>query len=409
MRHETTDIAIVGGGLIGASLALALQPLAQRANLKITLLESHPPEQHPQDQPSFDGRSSALAWKTRLIYEQLGLWQQLQSHAYPIEHIEVSDRGYAGTTNLHHQEMGVDALGYVVSNRGLGQVLWQAMQERKAAQLLVPAQVEKVTFNADHTATLQAQLENQTIALQARLVVLADGGRSGLKQQLGIHDQVHDYRQTALIANLQLARPHGNWAYERFAGDGALALLPLTAQAAALVWTRPGSEALRLAELPETDFLAELQQAFGFRAGLFTQVSDRFAYPLKKVRATEQVRQNLVLLGNAAHYLHPVAGQGYNLAIRGVMSLATWLQQAWQDSQHQALPFHPGDLSLLQAWADSRLQDQDEVIGFSHGLIQLFANDTPLLGHARSLGLMGLAQCTPLRHWITRKAMGMES
>ncbi|SFX39424.1 2-octaprenyl-6-methoxyphenyl hydroxylase [Marinospirillum alkaliphilum] len=409
MQQIECDIAIIGGGLVGASLALALQPLVKQLGLQVCLMESHPPMlgQPEHWQPSFDARSSALSWGTRLIYEQLGLWQDLSRHVYPIKHIHVSDRGYLGSSQLDHEEQQVDALGYVVPNAWLGQVLWQGLQQAGSTRLLAPASIQSVHFPSPDQAVLQGTLDDAPLQLKTRLVVVADGGRSGIKQQLGIADRVHDYEQTALIANVRMSRPHRGWAYERFAADGPMALLPLAGQDMALVWTRPGQQAQLDAALPEAEFIQRLQQSFGKRAGRFQQVGERFAYPLKKVRAVEQVRRNLVVLGNAAHYLHPVAGQGYNLAIRGVMSLAQALQTGATQARAEGQPFHPGDLTLLESWQAQRMMDQDEVIGFSHGLIQLFGSSLPLLGHARAAGLIGLNLLAPARRWLAAKAMGV--
>lgn len=407
-----TDIAIVGGGLVGASLALALRPLAEQQGLKVTLLESHPPSLMAKEaswQPSFDARSSALSWGTRLIYENLGLWQQLQPHAYPIENIHVSDKGFLGSTQLNHQEQGVEALGYVVPNAWLGEQLWQALAATQDwLEVLAPAVIEQVRFPDPEQVKIAGQLNSKPLELQARLLVVADGGRSGLKQQLGIADQVYDYQQTALVTNVRLSRPHQGWAYERFFGEGALALLPLQGQEMALVWTGPGQTAETWAQLPEQAFLAQLQATFGNRAGRFQKVGERFAYPLKKIRSKEQVRRNLVILGNAAHYLHPVAGQGYNLAIRGVISLATALEQAATQARQVGEVFHPGHLSVLEAWQQQRLPDQDAVVGFSHNLINLFAKDQAWLGHGRAAGLIGLNLVSPARRWLAKKAMGLE-
>ena len=234
----------------------------------------------------------------------------------------------------------------------------------------------------------EGELEGKPLALKAKLVVLADGGRSGIKQQLGIADAIHDYEQTAIIANVRMSKPHQGWAYERFAADGPMALLPLAGRDMALVWTRTNEQAATDAVLGDAEFLQAIQKSFGNRAGRFQKVGERFAYPLKKVRSKEQVRRNLVLLGNTAHYLHPVAGQGYNLAIRGVMSLAEALAAGAQEAASQGRNFHPGELPLLEKWQAQRSSDQNNVIGFSHGLIALFANDTPLLGHE-----IGRASC----------------
>jgi len=410
MQQQEYDLAIVGGGLVGASLAIALQPLAEKLNWKICLIENQPPTDEPciKDwQPSFDARSTAISWGTRLIYERLGLWQDLEQHANPIEHIQITDRGFLGATQLHNTEQQVAALGYVVPNIWLGKVLWKGLAAAKNTQVLAPATINYVSFPNPEQALLEGELEDKPLALKAKLVVLADGGRSGIKQQLGIADDVHDYEQTAIIANVRMSKPHHLWAYERFAADGPMALLPLAGRDMALVWTRTSEQAEVDTALNDAAFLQAIQKSFGNRAGRFQKVGERFAYPLKKIRAKEQVRQNLVLLGNTAHYLHPVAGQGYNLAIRGVITLAEALAKGAQQAIDQGLVFHPGDLPLLEKWQAERVGDQAGVIGFSHGLIALFANDAPLLGHARAAGLIGLNLTAPLRRWIAAKAMGV--
>lgn len=409
------DLVIIGGGLVGASLALALQPLAEQLNWNICLVENQPPAAESdlqasslqKWQPSFDGRSTALAWGTRQIYERLGLWDALQQHANPIEHIQITDRGFLGSTQLHNTEQQVPALGYVVPNSWLGKVLWQGLAKAKNTHVLAPAAITSVSFPSAEQAVLEGQLNGAALTLKARLVVLADGGRSGIKQQLGIADEVHNYEQSAIVANVRMSKPHQGWAYERFATDGPMALLPLAGRDMALVWTRTSEQVAAEMGKNDAEFLHAIQQSFGNRAGRFQKVGERFAYPLKKVRAKEQVRRNLVLLGNTAHYLHPVAGQGYNLAIRGVMTLADALAKGAQQAADNRQAFHPGELPLLQQWQAQRDLDQSSVIGFSHGLIALFANDTPLLGHARAAGLIGLNLTAPLRRWITAKAMGV--
>lgn len=410
LGNKNFDLIIIGGGLVGASLAIALQPLAEKLNWKICLVENQPPAKEPsikQWQPSFDARSTAISWGTRLIYERLGLWQALEEHANPIQHIQVTDRGFLGSTQLHHTEQQVSALGYVVPNIWLGKVLWQGLAAAKNTQVLAPAIINSVNFPNPDQALLKGHLDGKPLELKARLVILADGGRSGIKQQLGIADDVHDYEQTAVIANVRLSKPHQGWAFERFAADGPMALLPLAGRDMALIWTRTSDQAEIDAALGDTEFLQAIQKSFGSRAGRFQKVGERFAYPLKKVRSKEQIRRNLVLLGNTAHYLHPVAGQGYNLAIRGVVTLAEALAAGAQQATDAGQTFHPGELALLEKWQAQRSLDQAGVIGFSHGLIALFANDTPLLGHARAAGLIGLNLTAPLRRWITAKAMGV--
>ena len=410
LGNKNYALVMIGGGLVRDSLAIALQPLAEKLNWKICLVEHQPPTQEPSIkdwQPSFDARSTAISWGTRLIYERLGLWQDLEQHANPIKDIQITDRGFLGSSQLHASEQQVAALGYVVPNIWLGKVLWKGLAAAKNTQVIAPAAISSVEFPHPDYALLKGQLEGQSLTLKANLVVLADGGRSGIKQQLGIADAIHDYEQTAIIANVRMSKAHQGWAYERFAADGPMALLPLAGRDMALIWTRTNQQAETDTSLDDQAFLQAIQKSFGSRAGRFQKVGERFAYPLKKVRSKEQVRRNLVLLGNTAHYLHPVAGQGYNLAIRGVMSLADALTSGAQQAANQNQMFHPGELPLLEKWQAQRSPDQAGVIGFSHGLIALFANDTPWLGHARAAGLIGLNLTAPLRRWIAAKAMGI--
>ena len=327
-------LAIIGGGLVGASLALALQHSARQRGWQIHLIEPFAPGE--EYQPSYDARSTALSYGTRLIYQRLGLWQQIAERAEPILHIHVSDSGRPGAARLSAQTEGVPALGYVVENAWIGHCLWQALDERVVTRHC-PAEIDN----------LQAQADGYRLtftdgrSLDCALAVLADGGRSGLREQLGIELDREPYGQTALIANITPGKPHGGQAFERFTDQGPMAMLPLRDNRCALVWTRPEQDANRLAALNEADFLAELQQAFGYRLGALQQVGARHLYPLALIEAREQVRTGLVVLGNAAHSLHPIAGQGYNLSLRDTQALAETLL-----GSDAAL----GDLSVLQAY-----------------------------------------------------------
>jgi 2-octaprenyl-6-methoxyphenol hydroxylase len=236
--------------------------------------------------------------------------------------------------------------------------------------------------------------------LDCELAILADGGRSGLRQQLGIHCQQRSYQQTAIITNVTPAQLHDGWAFERFTPDGPMALLPMVDNRFVLIWTRPPAEAERLAALPEPAFLDALQDCFGYRMGRFLQVGQRHLYPLALARSSEQVRRNLVVLGNAAHSLHPIAGQGYNLSLRDAMTLADTLL----DSQAPL-----GDLATLQDYVAAQQLDQDLTIGFSDQITRLFSNRTPGLSLGRRLGLLGLELCPPAKHLFALQAMGLGS
>ncbi|MDW5375957.1 2-octaprenyl-6-methoxyphenyl hydroxylase [Halomonas sp. HP20-15] len=403
MGVTTVDIAIVGGGLVGASLGCALAPLIERHGLRVAVIEAAPLATPSRSdlleayQPSFDVRASAIALGSRWHFEALGVWPDLAREATAIETIHVSERGRLGATRLTAREMQAEALGYVMPNAWMGRVLHARLGELEL-DWQCPARVESIAPQSDgHRLALS---NGET--LDAGLTVLADGSRSGLKERLGIASQTTPYEQSALIATLEVSRPHRGVAFERFAPDGPLALLPLTGNRMELIWTHEqGREQATLA-LDDAAFLARLQAAFGERVGRFRRVGERHVYPLSLVTAQETARPGLAVLGNAAHSLHPVAGQGFNLALRGVMDLVTALEAGLANGQG------PGEMRVMQDFEARRERDRHNVIRFSDGLIRLFGLDHPLLSHARAAGLTGLNLAGPLRRTLARRAMGIE-
>ncbi|WP_457943400.1 2-octaprenyl-6-methoxyphenyl hydroxylase [Vreelandella alkaliphila] len=396
----THDIVIVGGGLVGASLGCALAPLIERYGWRVAIVEAAAlPENAEKSawQPSFDARASAIAEGSAQRFRQLGVWEAMRSEATPIKRIHISERGRLGATRLSAQELGVSALGHVIPNAWMGRVLHHHLQQLPI-EWHCPATVAQLTPQANgHRLVLSDDSE-----LTAALTILADGGRSGLKEQLGISSRHRSYEQTAVIAHVGISQPHEGVAYERFTTEGPIALLPLPGQAMELVWTHAsGTEQARLA-LSDSAFLRQLQAAFGDRVGRFTRVGQRFSYPLSLITAEEPVRPGLAVLGNAAHALHPVAGQGFNLALRSVMDLVEALAQGAQNQR--AL----GDMDMLLAFEQRRAQDRANVIRFSDGLVRLFGYSLPLLPHARAAGLVGLNLVGPLRRSLARRAMGLE-
>ncbi|WP_271271921.1 2-octaprenyl-6-methoxyphenyl hydroxylase [Aliamphritea hakodatensis] len=403
------DIVIVGGGMVGASLAAALIQASQTLGLKIAIIEAHAlPESAVEGyQPSYDARSTALAYGSRVIYERMGLWDTLQTHLAAISDIHVSDQGRFGMTRLHAADENVPALGYVVENRWLGQVLLNRLQADDVTNIefICPATVTDIQPAAEN---MQLQLEHagESTQLTAELVVMADGGRSPLRQKMGIGYQQQDYQQHAIVTNLTPGQPHNGMAYERFTRNGPMALLPLEDQngepRVALVWTVPSEQLDETLALSDEDFMARLHDTFGYRLGYFQRVGERHHYPLKLTFAEEQVRSGLVLLGNAAHALHPIAGQGYNLALRGAVRLAEYIIQTKQ--QGQAL----GQLADLQAFQEQVRGDQQKTVGFSDQTMKLFSNNQPLLALGRSAGLQVMDTCPLLKTVFARSAMGLD-
>ncbi|WP_300730870.1 2-octaprenyl-6-methoxyphenyl hydroxylase [Pseudomonas sp.] len=385
------NLAIIGGGLVGASLALALQAGAKARGWKIVLIEPFAPGN--SFQPSYDARSSALSYGARLIYERLGVWASLSERAEPIKDIHVSDRGRFSTARLSARDEGVPALGYVVENAWLGHCLWKGL-DPDVIQWRCPVEVTQLQpLENGYRLSL-----NDDTTLDCDLAVLADGGRSGLREQLGIHVSKRPYDQSALIANITPSQPHEGRAFERFTEEGPMALLPLPDNRCALVWTRLGMDAQRLAELDERLFLSELQGVFGYRLGTLKHVGARHLYPLTLIEAQEQVRPHLVVLGNAAHSLHPIAGQGFNLSLRDAQALAETLLASDKT---------PGDLATLLSYQHRQALDQTLTIGFSDQVTRLFGSDQTLISFGRNLGLLGLDLLPPAKRWFARQAMGL--
>lgn len=385
------QLAIIGGGLVGASLALALQAGAKARGWKIVLIEPFAPGSSYQ--PSYDARSTALSYGTRQIYQRLGLWPIISERAEPIAQIHVSDRGRFGAARLLASDEGVPALGYVVENAWLGHCLWQAL-DPEVVTWRCPAEVVAMHSLGDgYRLTL-----NDDSILDCDLAVLADGGRSGLREQLGIAVNQQTYQQSALIANISASQAHLGQAFERFTAAGPMAMLPLADNRCALVWTRPTADAERLLNLNDGGFLAELQDAFGYRLGALHKVGARHLYPLALTEAQEQVRPHLVVLGNAAHSLHPIAGQGYNLSLRDTLELAETLLAS-------NAPL--GQLACLQGYLERQRLDQQMTVGFSDQVTKLFTSDQPWLAAGRNLGLLGLDLLPPAKRWFARQAMGL--
>ncbi|MCK0744811.1 2-octaprenyl-6-methoxyphenyl hydroxylase [Chromohalobacter nigrandesensis] len=399
MPSNRVDIAIVGGGLVGASLASALAPLIERHGLRVAVIEAAPlnATQPTTFQPSFDARASAIAQGSRRHFERLGVWASMAERATPIRQIHVSERGRFGATRLTADEFHLDALGYVIPNAWMGRVLHAGL-ESLPLTWHCPARVEDIVPIADgHRLTL-----SDGACLEAGLTVLADGGRSGLKERLGIASQAQSYEQHALIANVEIGRDHAGVAFERFSTLGPMALLPLAGRRMALVWTHAKAPREETLGWSDAECLRRLQEAFGDRLGRFRRIGQRDAYPLSLVTANEPVRPHLAIMGNAAHSLHPVAGQGFNLALRGVMDLVTSLEAGL--ARGQAI----GSASLLGDFEARRAADRRNVIRFSDGLIRLFGIEHAAFSHLRAAGLVGLNIVSPLRRTLARRAMGLE-
>jgi len=358
--------------MVGASFALALRT----TRLRVLLIEGVPPDS--ASQPSFDERTTALGNGSRQIFESLGVWADMAADAAGIRSIHVSDAGRFGVARLDAQEQGVQAFGYVVPNRVIGRVLWQALRTAPNIALAMPAQVQRATL-LEHGVELEVLREGVTERVRASVAVAADGAGSVLRASAGIEAEVEDYDQVAIVVNAATDKPNSGEAFERFTASGPLAVLPTVGGGYTVVWAVRPERAAELLALEDQAFAAELLDSFGWRAGRWTRVGRRNQYPLALSRATQTVAGRVVLIGNAAQALHPVAGQGFNLGLRDAATLAEMLAAGHEN------PDFTGLLARFAAW---RAEDRQGVTRFTDGLVKLFGSDLPGLGLVRNFGLL---------------------
>lgn len=397
--EQALDLVIAGGGMAGSLLAYVL--LSQNPALKLAIVEQSP-ELASGEQPSkasFDSRSIALAHGSVELLQQWDLWQDLKQSGCAIEHIQISDRGHFGKTYLNAADYQLTALGQVIEVEAIGEVLWQKLKA-------FTTQGRLSWFYKDAISALNPTTELQHISLksgaqlQSKLLVIAEGGLSPSRALAGFELKSDDYQQHALIANIGLSDSHQHKAFERFTPTGPLALLPLTRQRYSLVWTLTPEQAAQHLNQSDAAFLAALQQAAGHRAGVFKSVGQRVVYPLSLKRATEAARHRTVLLGNSLHNLHPIAGQGFNLAIRDIFSLSLLLQKHQTDA---------GCYQLTKAYQQARLPDTQQVILYTDSLVRLFSNSSRLMALGRNTGLFALNLCPELKQVVANQAMGLNS
>jgi 2-octaprenyl-6-methoxyphenol hydroxylase len=384
------DVAIVGGGMVGASCALALSGTGR----SVVLIEGVAPASSAQ--PSFDERTTALGNASRRIFEGLGVWEAIEQSCAAIRTIHVSDAGRFGFARLKASEQGIDAFGYVVANRAIGNALWGRLANAPGVSLRVPARPQSVAIAPD-AVTVTIDAEGVRERLTARVVVAADGAHSSVRSAAGIAASVEDYGQIALVANVQADRPNDGTAFERFSSCGPLAVLPLRDGSFTVVWTVLPAHAAQILAMPDDAFLKELQMRFGWRAGCFVHAGRRASYALNLTRAAATVAERTVLIGNAAQALHPVAGQGFNLGLRDAAMLAELIVAGGED---------PGAAELLKQFANWRASDRNGVIRFTDGLIKLFGDKRRGVGMLRNLGLLLFDLTPPAKSALARVSAG---
>jgi 2-octaprenyl-6-methoxyphenol hydroxylase len=387
------DLIIVGGGLAGNTLAFALR----NSGLKIALVESMTRDE--QFQSALGDRALALSAGTVDTLASLGLWQGVADKGTAIQGIHVSDRGHFGKTRLSARKEKVNALGYVITARDIESHIAEMVDGTPIRQFR-PARVIAMTAG-DHQAEITIAHDNNPQTLSASLLVGADGGNSAVRGLAGIGQKISDYDQTALVSTLKTSLPHHNIAFERFTETGPLALLPLGSYRSALIWTRRHADASNLLNASDDQFINALQDCFGYRLGALTLAAPRRAFPVSLVRAEKMIAVRSVLIGNAAHQLHPVAGQGFNLGMRDVIQLAANLLE--QSSAGNDI----GAADFLQAYARRRQADHDRTIQFTDSLVRLFSSQSTMLALARNTGMTLLDHSSFGKSLLSRHAMGL--
>jgi len=387
------DVAIVGGGMVGATLGVALAPL----NLRVALIEAIP--HNAAAQPSFDERTTALSNGSRRILETIGVWPALDALATPIAKIHVSDQGRFGFARIDAAEQGLAALGYVIANRALGSALWSRLERSEGLKVFCPAEVSHLSVQ-DQAVKIEIAQAGAATAIDAKLIVAADGAQSAVRNAFGVAAEVRDYGQTAVITTVLPQRFHNNVAYERFTPSGPLALLPLDGGRCTLVLTLTKDAAQSAMTWSDQEFLAEVQRRFGFRLGRFLKVGRRATYPLSLSQSARTSAQRCVIIGNAAQGLHPVAGMGFNLGLRDVACLAELI------AENAAEAADPGGIKLLAEYDAWRTADRRGVIGFTDGLVRVFSNPLGAVRRLRNLGLLAFDLLPPAKSALSRLSTG---
>lgn len=385
---EFYDAIIVGGGPVGLMLSIGLAEQGR----KVLLVERSLPE----FSPSFDGRVLALTYASKRFLEQLNIWQKLEPHTTSIEHVHVSQKGYMGLTHLHAKEMNVPALGYSVTASDLGNVLWSNAEAHKSIRVLTES--ELVSYEQqDDKMLVQLQVQDTLFTFQSLLLVGSDGTQSKVRELMGVELQEKSYDAFGVIAKIETELNPQGWSFERFTKEGPVALLPMTENFHKAVMVLPSKKMDWVKSLNDKEFIQAFSEKMGERLGRFLSVSERVIYPLKETYALEMAKGRTVLMGNAAHTQHPVAAQGLNL---GIADIQVFLEVVQENSDI-------GEPSGLQVYQIKQQPHHEKIMGLTDGLIHIFQNASPVIGHMRGIGLMVMEAAPALRQRFTRMGMGI--
>ncbi|MGK0296441.1 MAG: 2-octaprenyl-6-methoxyphenol hydroxylase [Gammaproteobacteria bacterium] len=389
------DIAIVGGGLVGASLACSLA----HSDFRVAVLEQY--SLGAERQPSYDERGLALSLSSCRILDAIHVWSFLANKAIPIRHIHISDRGKFGSVRLHAADLQINAMGYVVKAREIGEVILEKLSKIENVDYLCPQKISEIKISSDH---VNIKLDD-TIKLESiscKLLVAADGSNSCIRENLSINTQTKDYGQVAIVSNISMDRDHNDTAYERFTSTGPLALLPMSQSRFVSIFCVKRDQLSEYMTMDEDDYIKVLQEISGKRAGKIIKLGTKQSYELKLIRAEHQYKERVLLLGNAAHTIHPNGAQGFNLGLRDVAALAELILKLPPDCQD------PGNTQLLKDYVNLRKHNQDKVIDFTDALASLFYTDDYFRMIVRNFGMCVLDMFPILKNNFVKHAMGLK-
>ena len=385
----------------GLLAALSLSKIDREggAPLSIAIVESSAINENVD--LTFDDRVLALSHGSAQYLMSIGAWQYLAAYAEPIQNIHISDKGHYGKARIVAEKHSVEALGYVVELKLIGKALLEALKSVENVSWYAPDHIVEVDWHKEQVDLL---LSSQT-PITAKLLLGCDGVSSKCREFANISFEHTDYEQSALIANVSTEHSHENIAYERFTEFGPIAMLPLSKSSdgqnrCSLVWTLPPEKAIEMSKIDESAFKSALEGEFGQWLGKITYTGNRFSYPLVLMKASEQTFHRMVLIGNASHTIHPIAGQGFNLGLRDVSELTKAIASALNNS------IDIGTLALLSEYAENRSKDHKEVIQLTDSLVTLFSNQLPPMVVGRNIGLKVLNYINPIKRLLVKKTMG---
>ena len=402
--RNTYDIVIVGGGMVGGTFAVTLSETLKDKGLKILVVEANAPLTRKQSEVGFDSRSTALSFGSKKILNDSSIWLEVGKKAEPIRNIIVSDKGRFGTTKISSEEQNLEALGFVVENKDLVLTLSNRLSASRTIDYFTEAKISSVSPRANGM-NFEISTDESSWTVSSALLVLAEGGRSSVCEKLGIARTHQDYKQHAIVSNVAFENGHAGNAFERFTDTGPLAVLPLrkfkTENRCSVVWSVNSHESDHILTLNQEALRKKLQDSFGHRLGRIVKVGKLDCFPLRLSVAREQIRPGMVLLGNVAHTLHPVAGQGMNLALRDMEALVKSIGKGIEEGSGC------GDMCVLQRYIEKQAEDHYEIITLTDRLVSLFSSSAPTNVMARKFGLLSLELFPPLRKTFARKAMGL--